>query len=258
MAIKIAITNEKGGCGKTTTAVNLSSILAECGYKVLLIDGDYQSYSTSYLMLYNEEQHTIYEVMKGCDGQAAVLDTSFGFWLLPSAMKFRSMEEELTLAKLRGEQYEYILKDSLSTCEDAFDFIICDCPPNGDKVQQNIEAYVDYLILPTIPDDNAIHTLLVKSSALVNTKRLINPRLSVLGVLIVSEHMRHVNDRLYSSQIKEQTIFHCFETSIRHSTDFKRALNLHEPINIYDKKCGGNRDYQAFTDEVLNCLMEGC
>lgn len=251
MAIKIAITNEKGGCGKTTTAVNLSAILGERGYRVLLVDGDYQSYSTHYLQLYNEEQLTIYEVMRGAEAKEAILTTPFKFYLLPSAMKFQNMEDELTAHKFQSGKYEYFLSHALSVIEQDYDYIICDCPPNGDKVQKNIEAYVNHLILPTIPDDNAIHTFLVKASALTKTKQTINPRLSVMGALIVSEDSWNRNDRLYGRAIRSQNIFHCFGASIRHTTAFKLALNAHEPINVYDKKSGGNKDYQAFTDEVI-------
>ena len=255
--IKIAITTEKGGCGKTTTAVSLAAILAEREFKVLLIDGDYQSYSTHNLGLYHEEQLTIHEVMLGAEAKEAIVKTDFSFDLLPSAMKFRSMEESLTVQKMKGQSYEYTLKNALLTLDGSYDYIICDCPPNGDKVQQNIEAYADYLILPTIPDDNAIHTFLVKANALAKVKQSINPRLSVLGALIVAENAWHKNDRLYGSAIRSQDVFPCFKTSIRFTTDFRKALNAHEPINVYDSRCAGNKDYQSLVEEVIELTQEG-
>lgn len=257
MTIKIAISNEKGGCGKTTTAVNLAAILAERGYRTLLVDGDYQSYATSYLNCYKEDQCTIYEVMHGAPAQKAILHTEFSFDLLPSAMKFRAMEEELILAKASKESYEFMLNHALSPIDRSYDFIILDCPPNGDKVQENIEAYADYLILPTVPDDNAIHTFLVKANALTKTKSTINPKLSVLGALIVAENNRHKNDQLYSSAIRSQPIFHCFSASIASSTEFKKALNAHEPINVFSKRSAGNMSYQVFADEVIQLTMGG-
>ena len=145
MAIKIAITYEKGGVGKTTTAVNLSAILAEKGYKVLLADLDLQSYATSYFDMYDDKLPCIYEVM--CEdnpvtAEDAVRSTGIErLDLLPSNYRFRKME---TVLMMKTKRQEYTLKKCLSEIEKNYDFIIFDSPPNSECIKENTLAYVNY------------------------------------------------------------------------------------------------------------------
>ena len=220
MATKIAITYEKGGVGKTTTAVNLSAILAEKGYRVLLVDLDLQSYATG---------------IENLD-------------IMPSNYRFRKMETELMM---KTKRQEYTLKKCLSPIEERYDFIIFDNPPNGDRVKENSFAYADYLILTTIPDDNALHGLMCLSTEIVDVKEDVNPNLSVLGVLVtLDENTRNKNT--YRQVLQEQDIFPAFKTTIRKNTYLSEARNSHIPINIYDRKSHGYEDYLALTEEILS------
>ena len=141
MATKIAITYEKGGVGKTTTAVNLSAILAEKGYKVLLVDLDLQSYAASYFDLYDDTLPCIYEVM--CEDNEvtaadAIRKTNLdGLDLMPSNYRFRKME---TVLMMKTKRQEYTLKKCLSPVEQNYDFIIFDNPPNGERIKENALA----------------------------------------------------------------------------------------------------------------------
>ena len=251
MAKKIAITYEKGGVGKTTTAVNLSAILAEKGFKVLLVDLDLQSYATSYFDLYDDTLPCIYEVMcedNDVSAADAIRQTDIdGLDLMPSNYRFRKME---TVLMMKTKRQEYTLKKCLSPVEQNYDFIIFDNPPNGERIKENALAYADFLILPTIPDDNALHGLLCLSTEIVDVKEDVNPQLSVLGVLVtLDENTR--NKKAYKQVLQEQTIFPAFRTAIRKNTYLSEARNSHQPINLYDRSSNGYADYLAITDEIL-------
>lgn len=250
MAKKIAITYEKGGVGKTTTAVNLSAILAEKGYKTLLVDLDLQSYATSYFDMYDDTLPCIYEVM--CEDKSAeyaVRNTSLkNLDLLPSNYRFRKME---TVLMMKTKRQEYTLKKCLTDIEQKYDYIIFDCPPNGERIKENALAYADFLILPTIPDDYALHGLMCISTEIVDVKEDVNPNISVLGVLITLDE-KTANKMAYKEALRTQKIFPVFNTVIRKNTKLSEAINSHTPINVYDRKSHGFEDYNALTDEIIS------
>lgn len=251
MAIKIAITNEKGGCGKTTTSVNLAAILSERGYRVLLVDADGQSYATYYYGLHNTKKKTIENVFFDEDfPMDAIIHTKFGVDVIPSGSGFKQAEEMLTKQKISGTRYQNILKNKLTAIETEYDFILIDCPPQGYKILDSIETFVDYLILPMIPDDFALHSLQVKAESVSRIRRSMNPRLRVLGALIIMDE-RNGTKSAYKEALQAQQIIPCFETTIRKNVTLSRAINAHEPINVYAKRSNGNVDYQAFADEVV-------
>lgn len=246
---KIAITYEKGGVAKTTTAVNVSAILADRGYKTLLIDLDHQSYATSYYGLYDESLPGVFEVMQGTvPASRAIRSTGIqNLDILPATYALRDIETVLMM-KLRRQ--EYTLQAVMKDADTKYDYILIDCPPSGERVKTNALAYADYVLLPTIPDDYAIHGLQCMAETIVDIKQAVNPALTVLGVLItIDEHT--VNKMAYKKALQEQTIFPCFKTAIRKNTKLSEAINAHQPINLYEPKSSGNADYNALTDEIL-------
>ncbi|MVB10454.1 Sporulation initiation inhibitor protein Soj [Caprobacter fermentans] len=249
MSIKIAITYEKGGVAKTTTAVNVSAMLAERGYKPLLVDLDHQSYATSYYGLYDDTLPCVNDVMQGRVSAAQAI-RSTGFWkldVLPSNYAFKEIETFL-MVKTRGQ--DFYLKNALQEVEDSYDFIILDCPPSGERIKTNALAFADKVILPAIPDDYAIQGLRCMATQLVDIKKYVNPSLSVLGVLITMDE-RTSNKAAYKQALQQQSIFPCFQTVIRKNTKLSEAINAHQPINVYESKSNGCADYNALTDEIL-------
>ena len=246
---KIAITYEKGGVAKTTTAVNVSAILADRGYKTLLIDLDHQSYATSYYGLYDESLPGVFEVMQGTvPASRAIRPTGIqNLDILPATYALRDIETVLMM-KLRRQ--EYTLQAVMKDADTKYDYILIDCPPSGERVKTNALAYADYVLLPTIPDDYAIHGLQCMAETIVDIKQAVNPALTVLGVLITIDE-RTVNKMAYKKALQEQTIFPCFKTAIRKNTKLSEAINAHQPINLYEPKSSGNADYNALTDEIL-------
>ena len=251
-AIKIAITYEKGGCGKTTTAVNLSSILGERGYKVLLVDLDFQSYATSYFDLYNDNKNSINEVMNGtCSAQDAIIDTSYkNLSLLPSKYQFKGIE---TVLMQKTRRQEYTLATVLSPIENDYDFIILDCPPNGERIKENALVYSNYLILPAIPDDYAMHGLMCIYQEVTELKRFVKPDIEILGILITL-YEKNNNKSAYTEYLQNQNDIPCFKTIIRKNTTLSEAINHSRPINYYRRSSNGNTDYNNLCDEMLTKL----
>lgn len=252
MSIKIAITYEKGGVAKTTTAVNVSAMLGEQGYKTLLIDLDPQSYATSYYALYDDEKPGVYELMQGIASPSQVIRAT-GFKnldLLPATYAFRNIE---TALMMKTRQQEYTLKNALQDVEQDYDFILIDCPPSGDRVKTNALAFADYVILPAIPDDTALQGLRCISETIVDIKQGVNPALRVMGVLITIDE-RTANKMAYKAALQSQNIFPCFKTAIRKNTKLSEAINAHQPISIYEPHSNGCADYQALTAELISIV----
>ena len=249
---KIAITYEKGGVGKTTTAVNLAAILAERGYRVLLMDLDPQSYATSYYAMYDDEKPGINDVMIGrCEAASAIRPTSFDkLDLLPCTYDFKDIE---TFLMMKTRKQEYTLRDALTGIAENYDFILMDCPPSGNRIKTNALTYADYVLLPTIPDDYAIHGLLCMAQEMVDIRSGVNPGLEVMGVL-VTMYERTANKKAYTDALQSQDIFPCFRTVIRKNTALSAAINAHQPINVYARSCNGCVDYMALADEILEKL----
>lgn len=171
---KIAITNEKGGVGKTMTAVNLSACLAQRGYRVLLIDADPQGYAT--LNYDVDVSPSLLEVLRGqvaCT--KAVQTTRFGVDVLPSDRTLSVIEEDLIRQKMNGAPYLNTLEKALEDLPD-YDFVIIDCPPQGGRLMDIVHYYADAIIMPMFAEDYGIHALTLKAEAIADIRRTIYTR----------------------------------------------------------------------------------
>ena len=252
---KIAITYEKGGVGKTTTAVNLAAILAERGFRVLLVDLDPQSYATAYYDLYDDSLPSVYDVMTGRSraGETVRETNVNNLHIIPCTYNFKDIE---TFLMMKTRRQEYTLRETMADVSDLYDFVLMDCPPSGNRIKTNALAYADYVLLPTIPDDYAIHGLLCMANELVEIRQGVNPSLDVLGVL-VTIYERTANKRAYTEALQGQDIFPCFHTLIRKNSALSAAINAHKPINLYARRSNGCTDYTALADEIIQRLEGG-
>lgn len=130
-----------------------------------------------------------------------------------------------------------------------YDYIIIDCPPQGYKLLENVQRYADYILIPMIPDEFALHSLRIKAESLIEIRRTINPHLRLLGGLIIMDE---------KTEQKPFTVTPCnrrtsflFSATVRKNITLSRAINAHEPINTYAKHCNGNIDYQAVVNEII-------
>ena len=240
----IAIANQKGGVGKTTTAINLSSCLAEAGKKVLTIDLDPQGNMTSGLGVdKNELENTVYELMLDeCSIKESMADTVVeGMKIIPSNVNLAGAEIEL----LGINEKEYILKNAVDYIRDDYDFIIIDCPPSLNMLTINAMTTADSVLVPIQCEYYALEGL----SQLIHTIDLVqqrlNPDLIIDGVVFTMYDVQVVEN------VKENLDTKIYETLIPRNIRLAEAPSHGLPINMYDSKSAGTESYRMLAKEVM-------
>ena len=257
---KMAVINQKGGVGKTTTAVNLSAALAESGKRVCVIDLDPQAHASLHLGIsVIDNQTNIYDVL--C-GDAMVADARR--WVSPTlAVVPANLDLAAAELELAGEVgREVILRDKLALDEEVFDFIILDCPPSLGVLTLNALTSVDEVFLPLQPHFLALHGLskLLRTIEIV-AKRL-NPGLRLSGVVLcmyesstrlAAEVTRDVEEflRLQSAGSSVWAGARFFETRIRRNIRLAEAPSFGQSILEYATTSNGAEDYRQLAREVL-------
>ncbi len=246
----IAIANQKGGVGKTTTTVNLSACVAERGKRVLCIDIDPQGNCTSGAGVDKEApEHSIYDVLiNGVPaGEAAVPGAVKGLFVIPARKELSGAEVELVNTMAR----ETVLKRALTEVREAYDYIFIDCPPSLGLLTINALTAADTLLAPIQCEYYALEGL----SDLMNTVKLVrahlNPRLEVEGVVLtmfdartnLSEQVVHEVKKFFKNKV--------YNTIIPRSVRLGEAPSFGLPINKYDPKSVGAKAYAALADELI-------
>lgn len=246
----IAFSNQKGGVGKTTTCVNLSSYLASKGYKCLIVDLDPQGNATSGLGFSKSEvKHSVYNVMiDDMPIHDAVAKTQVdNLDILPSNIDLAGAEVELVYIKNR----EHVLKRVLEKAKESYDFITIDCPPSLGLLTINALAGADTVIIPIQSEYYALEGL----SQLMNTIKLVvkhlNPALKIEGVVLTMSDNRAIISRQISSEIKKFFGKRVYETAIPRNIRLAEAPSHGLPIMLHDTKCAGAKAYLALTEEFL-------
>lgn len=250
MAKTIAIVNQKGGVGKTTTAVNLTAALGSKGYKTLLIDIDPQGNSTSGFGINKRElSASSYNVLiGGCPARDAIVETEFkNVWVMPSSMDLAGAELEL----VDIEKRESKLKNAIAPVKDSFDFILLDCPPSLGLITLNGLCASDSLLVPIQCEFFALEGLAQLISTVRTVKRLYNPYIEIEGVLLTM-----YDGRLNLTQQVVDEVKKCFPKKV-YSTFIPRNVRLSEapsygqPVMYYDRSSKGSAAYSALADEFL-------
>lgn len=246
----IAIANQKGGVGKTTTSINLSSCLAEAGKKVLTIDIDPQGNTTSGLGINkNEIENTVYELILGESNIKKSIYKSeiSNLDVLPSKVDLAGAEIELLDVKER----EYVLRNEIDWIKDDYDFIIIDCPPSLNLLTINALTTADTVLVPIQCEYYALEGL----SQLIHTIKLVqnrlNPNLSIEGVVFTMYDARTNLSLQVVENVKANLNQNVYKTIIPRNVRLAEAPSHGLPINIYDTKSAGAESYRMLAEEVI-------
>jgi chromosome partitioning protein len=251
MAKILAIANQKGGVGKTTTAINLSSCLAVAEQKTLLVDIDPQGNSTSGLG-YNRQQisKSIYEVLiADLPLTEAIIKTEMSYLdLLPANINLVGAEIELVGAMSR----EFKLKQALASVGNDYDFIIIDCPPSLGLLTINTLTAADNVIIPIQCEYYALEGLSLLMNTIGLVQKHLNPNLQIQGVLLTMYDGRLTLSRQVAEEARKFFAEKVYDTVINRNVRLSEAPSFGKPILLYDVECSGAQNYLRLAKEVLS------
>ncbi len=251
--IKICVSNEKGGCAKTTTAVNISAILAEKGKRVLLVDADPQAYATYRLGLLGEyKEKGLYEGMfEGIPINDIIKATEFGFDFIGSNRQLHKAKNLLVECRLNAKPYLTFFRDlMLQLDENNYDYLIVDAPPEQSYLLDNLRVYCDNLIIPVQPDIDIFQSLKNTQESITELRRYINPNIKILGSLVVMSEKNEFR-QICEKFAKDSKFFRFFGTSIPRNIALVKCSAEHKPINMYDRRSRGYKGYKAVAEEII-------
>lgn len=247
----IAIANQKGGVGKTTTAINLSACLAEGGQRVLTIDIDPQGNTTSGLGIEKDEvENTIYEVMlQEVDiTEAACKNVFDNLDVIPSNVNLAGAEIDLIDINDR----EYVLKNAIDEIRDNYDYVILDCPPSLSMLTVNAMTAADTVLVPIQCEYYALEGLTQLIHTINLVKKKLNPELELEGVVFTMYDSRTNLSLQVVENVKDNLHQNIYKTIIPRNIRLAEAPSHGLPINIYDSKSSGAESYRLLAEEVMS------
>ena len=251
MAKIIGITNQKGGVGKTTTAVNLTACLAELGKRVLMIDMDPQGNATSGFSINKiEQEKTIYELLLGevSIKECIIKDVMPGISVIPSNVNLAAAEIELIGVKDK----EFILSKEIEYVKDDFDYVIIDCPPALNTLTLNAMTTAESVIVPIQCEYLALEGLSDLIHTINMVKERLNPKLDLEGVVFTMYDSRTVLSQNVVENVKQYFPDKIYETKIPRNVRLSEAPSFGQPITIYDTRSTGAEAYRNLAKEVIN------
>ena len=242
----IAVANQKGGVGKTTTSVNLSACV---GKKVLLVDIDPQGNATSGLGRAHEEGLTVYDVLIGnCAADEAIVPTGYGSLdLLPTAIELAGAEIEL----VDMQEREGLLKRVLAGTAKKYDYILIDCPPSLSLLTLNALTAANTILIPIQCEYYALEGVGQLMNTIKLMKKKLNPDLSIEGILLTMFDSRTNLCAQVVQEVRNHFADEVFSTTSPRNVRLSEAPSYGVPIHLYDAKCSGTSAYRALAKELM-------
>ena len=252
MTRTIAVANQKGGVGKTTTVANMGAILAEKGFRTLLVDLDPQAALTATFGLNPLELETsVYHVLLAREldvagvihkGVRANLD------ILPANLHLAGAEVEL-IGQLGRE---YMLQEALASVKRDYDFILIDCGPSLGLLTINALTAADEVLAPLLPEYLALRGMGILFDTIARVRSRTNSKLKVLGIIVTLFDTRTLHSREVLEELRMMFGSYVFEPVIRKSIRFAESSAAHRPISEYEPDHPGTESYRALVEEIVN------
>ena len=247
MAVTIAVANQKGGVGKTTTCVNLTAALKKRGRDVLLVDCDPQGNSTSGMGVDKQTRPNCYDVMiNGTDTAEAICHTKWGD-VLPANVELSGCSVEL----VQMERREFVMKDALAPLQDDYDFILIDCPPSLELLTVNALVAADSVLIPVQCEYYALEGIADLMRTVQMCNKSLNPSLIIQGIVMTMFDGRTKLSEQVVSEVRKFFGKKVYKTTIPRNVRLSEAPSHRKPAIAYDRESKGARAYLHLADELI-------
>ena len=245
----IAISNQKGGVGKTTTSTNLATALSACGKKVLVVDFDPQGNTTTSFNIKKETAKSSYSFIMGhCNIAETICPTEIpGLDIIPSTVHLSGAEVELVPMMAR----EYRLKEALKDIENKYDYIFIDCPPSIGLLTLNALAATQEILIPVQCEFFAMEGLSQLFQTITLVQKNLNPHLSIAGILLTMFDSRNRLSSSVENEIRSHFENNVFSTVIPRNVRISEAPSFGKPVLLYDTRCAGSKAYMKLAAELM-------